>query len=416
MTGLKREIKFVLLSASALASLHGTAQTAINSQQLSGKSINTITTAVPFLLIAPDSRAGGMGDAGVSTSPDANSIHWNPAKLAMVDKKFGLSMSYSPWLRKLVNDINLAYLSGYYRLNKDRVVGASLRYFSLGNITFTDINAQVIREFNPNEFALDAAISQRLTDEFSVGMAARYIYSNLTGGTIVAGSATHAGQSFAVDISAYYKKKDVKVGEKKGIFSAGLNISNIGSKMSYSDAGAVKDFIPINLRFGPSLEIALDEYNSITFTTDINKLLVPTPPIYARDSVGNVIYDANGKYVIEKGKDPDRSIVSGMFGSFSDAPGGFKEEMREFTYSVGLEYWYDKQFAVRAGYFYEDATKGNRKYFTAGIGLKYNIFGLDMAYLIPTEQQNPLEHTLRFTMLFDFNSGKGGEKPENPTN
>jgi hypothetical protein len=387
----------------------------ISSQELSGKSINTITTAVPFLLIAPDSRAGGMGDAGVSTSPDANSIHWNPAKLGMVDKKFGLSMSYSPWLKKLVNDIHLLYLSGYYKLGKGRVMGASLRYFSLGNITFTDINAQVIREFNPNEFAIDAAISQKLTDNFSVGMAARYIYSNLTGGTIVAGSATHAGQSFAVDISAFYSKKDVKLGDKKAVFSAGLNISNIGSKMSYSDAGAVKDFIPINLRLGPTLEVALDEYNSIAFTIDVNKLLVPTPPIYARDSTGNVKYQ-NGKYVIEKGKDPDRGIVSGMMGSFNDAPGGFKEEMREFTYSAGIEYWYDKQFAVRAGYFYEDVTKGNRKYFTAGIGLKYNIFGLDMAYLIPTQQQNPLEHTLRFTMLFDFNSGKGADKPDTSTN
>ena len=378
------------------------AQTNISGQE---SSINTITTAVPFLIIAPDSRAGGMGDAGVSTSPDANSIHWNPAKLGMIDRKFGMSMSYTPWLRKLVNDISLAYLSGYYQLSKTRVIGASLRYFSLGNITFTDINAQVIRDFTPNEFAVDAAISQKLSDEFSVGMAARYIHSNLTGGTMVSGSATHPGNAFAVDISAFYRKKDIKVGGKEGNFSAGINISNIGSKMSYSDNAESKDFIPINLRLGPTLEMMLDEYNSIAFTLDINKLLVPTPPIYKRDQ-GAIVYE-NGEPVIEKGEDPDRAVVSGMLGSFSDAPGGFKEEMREFTYAGGLEYWYDKQFAVRAGYFYEHFTKGNRKFFTAGLGLKYNIFGLDLAYLIPTEQQHPLENTLRFTLLFDFNSGKG---------
>lgn len=409
-----KTFKAVLLAGSFLGagSLH--AQSSISTGQLSGKDdINTITTAVPFLMIAPDSRAGGLGDAGVATSPDANSIHWNPAKLAMIDKKMGLSISYTPWLRALVPDINLAYLSGYYKVKKDQTFGGSLRYFSLGNITFTDITGSVIRDYKPNEFALDGAYARKFSDRWSGGMAMRFIYSNLTGGVSVGGADTHAGKSFAVDISGYHRNDDIKLGDNEGVFNAGINISNIGAKMSYSDRGAEKDFIPINLRLGSSLEMDLDKYNTISFVADINKLLVPTPPQYKMDSTGiTPARDAEGNYIIEKGKNPDRGVVSGMFGSFSDAPNGFNEELHELTYSVGMEYWYDKQFAVRAGYFYEHPTKGNRQFFTVGLGLKYNVFGLDLAYLIPTEQRNPLENTLRFTLLFDFDAFKSQGKDE----
>lgn len=365
--------------------------------------LNTITTAVPFLLIAPDSRAGGLGDAGVASSPDANSMHHNPSKFAFMDKKLGLSVSYVPWLRALVNDINLAYLSVYYKTSKEGAVAGTLRYFSLGDIQFTDINGQNIGQFRPNEFALDLAYAQRLSKRFSASMTGRYIYSNLTGGLNVQGSNTKAGQSFAVDLSGYYRNNELEIDGKKSTFTFGFNISNIGAKMSYSDRNK-RDFIPINLKLGPGLIMNLDQYNQIAFLFEINKLLVPTPPIYQTDAGGNPIRDADGNLIISKGKDPNRGVAEGMIGSFSDAPNGFNEEMREYNLSGGIEYWYDKQFAVRVGYFNEDRTKGNRKFFTAGLGLKYNVFGLDFAYLIPIQQRNPLSNTLRFTLLFDFDA------------
>ncbi len=360
--------------------------------------INTITTAVPFLIISPDARAGGMGDAGVASSADANSIHWNPSKLAFVEKKLGFAVSYTPWLRELVPDINLAYVSFYNKLKNDQTIGASLRYFSLGNITFTDNTGNEIGQFNPAEYAIDVAYARKLSENFSGGIALRFIHSNLTGGILVENNATKAGNSVAADISATYMNQDVEVGGKDAIFSMGLNISNIGSKISYTETGE-KDFIPINLRLGPALTLKLNEYNELTFLVDFNKLLVPTPPIYS-DTV------VNGEQLILFGKDPDVSVASGIFNSFSDSPDGGKEELREVNIAGGMEYWYDKQFAFRAGYFYEHASKGNRKYFTLGAGLKYNVFGLDFAYLIPTDQRNPLENTLRFTLLFDFNSLK----------
>lgn len=371
--------------------------------------LNTITTAVPFLMITPDSRAGGMGDAGVASSTDINSIHWNPSKLAFADNKMGIGVSYTPWLRALVPDINLAYLSGYYKTKKHGVVGASLRYFSLGDITFTDANGNTVGQFRPNEFAVDIAYATKLSKEFSVGGAVRYINSNLTGGTLVEGAETHAGRAIAVDVSALYKKEKIKLGDKKGIFSAGLAITNIGNKMTYSDRGGKDnaDFIPINLRLGAALTTQLDDYNSITVEVDANKLLVPTPPVYKHnyDSTGKdlgIAYDADNNPEILYGKDPNRGIAEGIFGSFNDAPGGAKEELHEINYAFGLEYWYNHLFAVRAGYFYEYPDKGNRQYFTLGAGVKYNVFGLDFAYLIPTEQRNPLENTLRFTLTFDF--------------
>ncbi len=360
--------------------------------------INTITTAVPFLIISPDARAGGMGDAGVASTPDANAIHWNPAKLAFVEKKIGFSISYTPWLRNLVPDINLAYVSFYNKLkSNDQTIGASLRYFSLGNITFTDNTGAEIGQFNPNEFAFDVVYSRKLSDKFSGGIALRYIHSNLTGGFQVENNATKAGNSVAADVSGYFQT-DMELGSKDAVFAVGMNISNIGSKISYTETGD-KDFIPINLRLGPSLRIKLNEYNELTFLVDFNKLLVPTPPVYS-DSLNN------GEQLILYGKNPDVGVAQGMLQSFSDAPGGFKEELHEINIAGGLEYWYDQQFAFRAGYFYEHETKGNRKYFTLGAGLKYNVFGLDFAYLIPTDQRNPLENTLRFTLVFNFDSLK----------
>jgi hypothetical protein len=376
----------------------------ITTSQLSGKAkddvINTITTAVPFLMIAPDSRAGGMGDVGAASAPDANSIHWNPSKLAFIEKNVGFSMSYTPWLRSLVPDINLAYLSGYKRLDKAQVVAGSLRYFSLGNIAFTDVTGASTGQFNPNEFALDGAYSRKLSDNFSAGMALRYIYSNLTGGCPSANSTpTHAGMAIAADVSAYYQN-EMELSGKKSLLAFGLNISNIGNRISYTESGK-RDFIPINMRLGGSLKMDLDQYNSFSFMLDANKLLVPTPPLY--DNKQNII----------AGSDPNVGVAKGMFGSFSDAPGGAKEELREISYSTGIEYWYDKQFAIRTGYFYEHPLKGNRQYLTFGLGLKYNVFGLDFAYVVPTSSQNsPLQNTLRFTLLFDFDGFKAQNKTE----
>ncbi len=374
--------------------------------------LNTITTAVPFLLIAPDSRAGAMGDAGVASSPDANSMHWNVAKLAFIEKEAGVAVSYSPWLRQLVPDINLSYVSGYKKLSKDNAIGASLRYFSLGDIKFTNDQGDAIGDFNPAEFAFDVGFSQKLGDRFSGGFAVRYIYSNLTGGIDVGGSNTKAGKSFAVDVSGFYTNDDVELFGQNTILNVGMNISNIGAKMSYT-ADADKDFIPINLRLGQSLTFVLDDYNSFSILTDVNKLLVPTPPIYATDAGGSPIIDQEtGEPVIESGKNPDVDIVTGIMQSFSDAPGGFSEELREFNISAGLEYWYNKQFAVRAGYFHEHATKGNRKYITVGAGLKLSVFSIDFSYLISTTQQNPLANTVRFSLMFDFDSFKKQNKEE----
>lgn len=356
---------------------------------------NTITTAVPFLLIAPDARSGAMGDAGVSSTPDASSMHWNPAKYAFIESKAGFAASYSPWLRAIVSDINLAYVAGYYRLDDRSTIAASLLYFTLGDITFTDIQGSTIGNYRPNEFSLDATYSRKFSDNWSGAVAARYINSNLTQGVNVAGQATKPGQSVAADVAVYHQSelnwRDFEYAE----FAFGINISNIGTKISYSDATTEKDFIPTNIRFGPRLTLDLDDYNRLSFMIDVNKLLVPTPPIY--DSTGNTQPEN-----IIAGKDPNVSVVEGMIQSWYDAPDGFGEEMREFYFATGVEYWYNKVFAVRGGFFYENKLKGNRKYFTLGAGLKYNVFGLDFSYLIPLEQQNPLENTLRFTLTFDF--------------
>jgi hypothetical protein len=365
------------------------ANTVVFSQETSDE-LNAIQTVVPFLTIAPDSRSGGMGDAGVATSPDVYSMHWNPAKFAFIDGNGGLGMSYAPWLRNLVPDINIAYLTGYKRLDSKQVLSASLLYSSLGDVPFTDDFGNLERTFKPNEFSIDAGYSRLFTENLSGGIAFRFIYSNLTGGSYSGGVATKPGISFAADISGYYQK-DISLGSKDGVWALGLNFSNIGSKMSYSDS-QTSDFIPMNMRLGTSGSIELDAYNTISVTVDLNKLLVPTPPIY------------NSEMEIIDGKDPNVAVPVAIFQSFYDAPGGFKEEMHEITYSTGIEYWYNNQFAIRGGYFHEHETKGNRKYFTAGAGFRLKVFTLDFSYLMPLAQNHPLARTLRFSIAFDFNA------------
>ncbi|TXI81693.1 MAG: type IX secretion system outer membrane channel protein PorV [Flavobacteriales bacterium] len=391
--------------------------------------LNTITTAVPFLLISPDSRAGGMGDAGVAISPDANAIHWNPSKLAFAENDGEFSMSYSPWLRNLVPDMSLAYLSGYKRLsNKRSAIGGSLRYFNLGSILFTDVNGSTIRDFKPAEFAVDLAFAQKFSDKFSGGIAIRYVNSNLTGGISVQGANSKAGQTVAADVSFFYMNDQAQLGGKDATIAFGANISNIGGKMSYTETAA-QNFIPINLRIGPSLKMELDKYNSIAFNMDVNKLLVPTPPVYLLDENGALILDpVTGNYQVASGRDPNVGVVNGILGSFTDAPGNvgyddngkpyvesgsrLREELREINLAGGFEYWYAEQFAFRTGYFWEHYTKGNRKYFTLGAGVKYSIFTLDLSYLIANTQRSPLANTLRFTLGFKFDKSKKAKPTE----
>jgi hypothetical protein len=369
-----------------------------------GTDSRVIMTYVPFLTIAPDSRAGAMGDAGAATSPDIFSLHWNPAKFAFIDGKGGAAISYSPWLRAIVPDMNIAYLSGYYRLDSKQVLAASLTYNSFGEVTFTDDFGSVINTFRANEFSVDGSYSRLFSENFSGGIALRFIYSNLTGGLYAGNTETKPGISFAADISGYYKK-DFELGSKKGLLGIGLNFSNIGSKMSYTDSQN-PGFIPMNMRLGVSGTLNLDNYNAITLTVDLNKLLVPTPPTYYNindiNRKGDTVHYAHTE--IKSGKDPNVSVPVAIFQSFSDAPGGFREELHEITCSFGAEYWYNKQFAIRCGYFSEAQAKGNRKYFTAGAGVRMNVFSLDFSYLMPMSQNNPLARTLRFTLSFDFNS------------
>jgi hypothetical protein len=377
-----------------------------NYNNLSGQEdgINVITTAVPFLMIGPDARAGGMADGGVASSPDANSMHWNAAKYAFAEEDFGVSLSYTPWLRNLVNDINLAYLSGYVRLDELQTIAFSLRYFTLGEINFTGPNGEDRGTYKPNEFAFDGTYARKLHKNLSLAVAGRFIYSNLTQGQSVQGQETKAGISVAADVSLYWQKKVDWFDNMDAEFAWGMNISNMGNKISYSNSNIQKDFIPTNLRIGPRLTLELDDYNKISFQADFNKLLVPTPPIYALDEHNNRIpIPGTDKFEIAEGKDNDVPPMRGMLQSFYDAPGGAKEELREINYAIGMEYWYNDILALRGGFFWEDKTKGDRKYFDLGVGLRYNTFGLDFSYLIPVvSQQHPLQNTLRFSLLFDF--------------
>jgi hypothetical protein len=418
---LRKSLKIGALAVSALG-LSNVSYGQISTGNLTGESgqqINTITTAVPFLLIAPDSRSSAMGDAGVALSPDANATHWNASKLSFIDDKddFGVSISYSPWLRQLVNDINLAYLSGYKKIDKNSAIGFSMRYFSLGNITFTDITGQTIRDFKPNEFAFDVAYSRKLSENFGTAVALRYINSNLTGGISTTGGETQAGRSVAADVSLFYEGNEFDLGEIPANLNFGLNISNIGAKMAYTD-NAEKDFIPTNLRLGTALNMEIDEFNKLTVAFDANKLLVPTQPIYQLEG-GQVVTDGDGNPIIFSGSDPNVGTAAGMFQSFIDAPGvviyegdstsssvesgsKFKEELNEINLSLGAEYWYSDIFAVRAGYFHEHWSKGNRRFISLGAGVKYQALELDLSYLLSLTQNSPIANTVRFTLKFAF--------------
>ena len=392
--------RIILLSFAALFAATATAQTGANYSDVLGQDdkVNAINTAVPFLRIAPDSRSGAMGDAGIAISPDAYAQIWNSSKLAFVESPYGLSFTYVPWLRELINDMNLAYVSGYYKIDDMQTIGASLRYFSMGNINFTDNGGNNIGSYSPHELAVDASYNRKLSKNFSLGLAGRFIFSNLTGGQGGQNQEqVESGKSFAVDINGFYKD-EIKIADYNCEWSAGFNISNLGAKLGYTED--TKNFIPTNLGIGGALTMNLDQYNKITATIDFNKLLVPTPPLYFQDST-----DINGERIIWKGKDDNVGIIQGAFQSFGDAPDGFREELKEITTSVGLEYWYANQFAARMGYFHENAKKGNRKYVTAGVGVKMKMLGLDISYLIPAGNfsNSPLKNTWRFSLTLDVN-------------
>ena len=394
------------------------------------ENLNTITTAVPFLTISPDSRSGAMGDVGVATSPDVHSIHWNSAKLAFLPEGGSFAISYTPWLSKLVPDISLSHITGYYKLNKISTIAGSMRYFSLGNIQFTNDQGEYVGEYDPNEYVFDLAYSMKLSDNFSAGLVMKYIYSNLTGGIFVEGLQTEAGKSFAVDLGTYYQSKKFDISGYDSQWAVGLNISNIGGKISYTESGD-EDFLPMNLKLGSRISTEIDDFNKIMVAFDVNKLLVPTPPVYAIDSDGQPV-DINGNPVqlgspehhILAGANPNVGVVQGIFQSFTDAPGGLEEELNELMYSIGAEYWYDNQFAFRFGYFHEHENKGNRKYFTLGASLKLNVFGIDFAYLIPANSsvRSPLENTMRFSLVFDLDNFssealfKSNRQKNNPIN
>ena len=351
-------------------------------------SINVVTSAVPFLRISPDARAGGMGDLGVATSPDANSQFYNVAKYAFAKSPSGLAMTYTPWLKDLgLNDVYLASLAGYYQLSETEAISGSLRYFSLGNIQFTDNLGNDLNSFRPREFALDAGYSRMLGENLSLGVALRYINSNLAGGQAVNGVSYKAGNAVAGDIGLYYS---TEAEDGSGI-NLGAAFTNLGSKISYTSDATQKDFIPANMTIGGVYNYVSNEVNRLSFGIDIHKMMVPTPPALG-DSAGLIDYRTKG-------------VVGSWFSSFGDAPGGGAEELKEFTFSLGGEFSYNEQFAVRAGYFYEDKTKGNRQYFSLGAGFTSSSFGVNLSYLIPSGSgvnRNPLSNTIRFTLLMDL--------------
>jgi hypothetical protein len=387
--------------------------------------LNTITTAVPFMSITPDSRAGGMGDAGTALSADASSLYWNTSGLSFAKEKSELAISYTPWLRQLTNDIHLSYLSGYYKVNDRHSVGGALRYFSLGEITFTDETGNVIRDDKPSEFELTAGYAFKTSQRTSVGLNGKFAYSNLTGGLTVAGVNTKAGIAGAADISFTFFNDDAKIGNLKGTYTFATTINNIGNKIKYSDVGSNSpgDFLPMNLKFGNSFNARFDKFNTLTMSLDIQKLLVPTP----------ATYDDNGE--IMSGKSNDIGVIGGMVQSFYDAPGTlvlddngdpvqnadgsyqivknskFLEELSEINIGAGLEYWYNNILAVRAGYFYENKNKGARQYFNFGVGFKYNRFGIDVSYLAALKRNNPLANTLRFTLRITLGAMAGESTP-----
>ena len=358
-----------------------------------------ITTAVPFLLVSPDARSGGLADIGAASAPDANSQHWNAAKYPYLTEDLSLSLTYSPWLLNMVPDMSLAYLTAAKKIDQMSTVAFSLLFFSMGEVLFRTSAEDPGTPYNPNEFAIDASYSRKLIDDLSIAVTGRFIYSNLTVGQNVEGVDTKAGLAGAVDIGLYYQHMFDLKGFEGGLLSFGLSITNIGNKISYVPGAstAEKDFLPANLRLGLGFDWHIDSYNRVAFMGEINKLLVPTP----------ALYNENDNLVA--GMDNGVPVFTGIIHSFYDAPGGFKEEMKEIQWSLGAEYWWNNLVAARLGYFHESMDKGARQYMTIGAGIRYNIFGLDLSYLIPTTQvsgSNPLKNTLRFSLLFQFASTK----------
>ena len=380
---------FLVLLTTFLISLSVFAQVEPNEQ------LNPLITGVPSLTITPDSRGGGMGDVGAAATPDINSQHWNPAKYAFMESPAGFSFSYTPWLSKLVSDINLLYAAGYWKFDEQQSVSASLRFFSLGEIKLTGERPEDdYGTAHPNELAFDLAYSRLLSEKWSAAVAFRYIRSDLNNGINNSADPMYPGNAIAADVATYYRTPiEMSTGDANLAF--GLNISNIGSKISY-DQNLTSIFIPTNLKLGGSFDYPFDDYNKISISADINKLLVPTP-IKRLEGESDTDYEARRTAYYETGP------IAGIFKSFGDAPGGSSEELKEIMWSVGAEYAYNNQFFVRGGYFNENAMKGNRKYFTAGVGFKLNMFQLDAAYLISAAQSNPLDQTLRFTLGFDLN-------------
>ncbi|TAF87882.1 MAG: hypothetical protein EAZ48_02860 [Flavobacteriia bacterium] len=405
-------ICLVFVSQNAFAQPTGGSGVTDNDLQL-----NTITTSLPFMGITPDSRAGGMGDAGTALSANSTSVYWNTSLLSFAKQKSEVSLSYTPWLRQLTNDIHLSYLAGYKQLNKVHSIGGALRYFSLGEITFTDINGDVLRDDKPSEFELVGAYAFKLADRFSIGINGKFAYSNLTGGLTVAGVNTKPGVVGAADLSFSYFNDDAHIGSTDGTYTFGMTINNIGNKVSYSELSR-RDFIPMNLKIGNSFLAEFDEYNKVTFSVDLQRLLVPTPAIYKL---------IDGDYVMLAGMDGDVGIITSMLQSFYDAPGvlaedengdyiqntagayeivkgtRLKEELAEINIAAGAEWWYSDVLALRGGVFYENKNKGNRQFLNLGASLKYNMFAIDFSYLASLNgRQSPLANTLRFTLRLNL--------------
>lgn len=360
---------------------------------------NPIETGVTSLSIAPDARGAAMGDIGAATDPDAYSQFWNPSKYAFAYSKAAVSLSYTPWLRKLVNDIFLADVSGYWKLgsNDNQAVSASLRYFSLGEVNTNDPSGITTQSLNPYELSFDVGYSRKLSEKFSMGVVFRYIYSDLGFSNSYAGDQTVGASAFSADISGYYTTYPI-IGRNECQWSWGWNISNIGTKVNYNN-GEDPAFLPTNLRLGTTFMFPLADYHNLALSLDLNKLLVPARP---RESDYPDDTDGEREYLDALQEWQDMSPITGIFKSFSDAPGGFKEELREITYSLGAEYSYNQQFFLRAGYYHESQFKGNRQYFGIGAGFSLNVLRLDASYMIATAQQSPLDQTLRFSLTFDM--------------
>lgn len=387
------KFSFLLLSVLFLGFNYASGQGVIGGQDTTNRAI---VTPVAFLTISPDARSGALGDAGAALSPDANASYWNPAKLPFAPSKFGMALSVTPWLSKLVNDMYLSYLTGYYKIDDRQAISGSLTYFDLGDIQFTDEVGAPIRDFNSREFAFSGSYARKLSENLSMGVALRYIHSNLAGNfnfTNTVGQ-VRAGNTVAGDISLYYTK-DLNISGNDVNFAFGANLSNLGAKISYTTREE-REFIPTNLKIGTGLTFNLDPYNKVTWLLDFNKLLVPTPDIDPTTG---------------RNRNSDKTFISGALGSFGDAPNGFSEEIKEVSLATGLEYWYNDLFAARAGYFTESREKGNRRYATFGVGLRYQKLGLDFAYLVPMQRQNPLAETLRFTLHLKFGQNEESNVP-----